>query len=336
MRAPTPEANSLTQDRQSELVVKHARRDFAKLRVNQTVGESLESLRRHPPQERIVYFYVLDEENRLQGVVPTRRLLLNPPDARIADIMVRQVITIPATATVLDACEYFVLHRLLAFPVTDADGRVLGVIDVELYTDEMADLEAREESEDVFQLIGVRLAQIRQAAVLAVFARRFPWLLCNIAGGLLCAGLVANYQEVLDRAIVLALFIPVVLALAESVSIQSLTLALQSQHVRRPTWATMLRTLPRETIIGILLGLASGTLVAVAALVWKRQAAVAVCILASIALAMTTAALLGLVVPGLLRAFERDPKVAAGPIVLATADLAALFYYFTLAVWLLD
>jgi magnesium transporter len=84
-----------------------------------------------------------------------------------------------------------------------------------------------------------------------------------------------------------------------------------------------------------LLGLASGLLVAAVALVWQRQRAVAACILASIGLAMTTGALLGLIVPTVLRSIQRDPKVAAGPITLAIADIACLFYYFSLALWLL-
>jgi magnesium transporter len=117
----------------------------------------LEHVRRHPPEGRIVYFYVLDEDQRLRGVVPTRRLLLSPPQTPVADIMVRKVSTVPSTATVFDACEYFILHRLLAFPIVDADNRILGVIDVELYTDEIADLAEQEGRDDVFQLIGVRV-----------------------------------------------------------------------------------------------------------------------------------------------------------------------------------
>ena len=73
--------------------------------------------------------------------------------------MVRQVIALPATATLLEACEFFIFHRLLALPVVDPDRRIVGVLDVELYTDEVSDLVRRQESEDLFQLVGVRLAQ---------------------------------------------------------------------------------------------------------------------------------------------------------------------------------
>src|SRR5262249_37834678 len=138
-------SDSLTKTHHTDLAIDHARKDFARLSADHAVGEALTQIRRTPPEGRFVYFYVVDSENRLQGVVPPRRLFLNPPETRVADIMVKKVITIPSSATVLDACEYFVLHRLLAFPVVDTDQRVLGVIDVELYTDEITDLAEREE-----------------------------------------------------------------------------------------------------------------------------------------------------------------------------------------------
>src|SRR5262249_36135142 len=84
-------------------VTRHMRPDCPRLLVNQTVGEALDWLRRPPPSERIIYFYVVDGETRLQGVVPTRRLVLSRADVPLADIMVRKVVELPADATVLEA-----------------------------------------------------------------------------------------------------------------------------------------------------------------------------------------------------------------------------------------
>ena len=80
-------------------VTRHLRRDFTCFTPEQTVGEALAHMRAHPPEGRIIYFYVIDAERRLCGVVPTRRLLLSPLDTRIADIMVRQVIAVPSPAS---------------------------------------------------------------------------------------------------------------------------------------------------------------------------------------------------------------------------------------------
>ena len=111
---------------------------------------------------------------------------------------------------------------------------------------EISDLARREESDDVFQLIGVRLAEVQQASPLAAFRRRFPWLLCNVGGGLACAILAWQFESVLDTAIVLSLFIPVVLTVAESVSIQTLSLALQAHRGNRFEWGETWRALRRE------------------------------------------------------------------------------------------
>ena len=116
-------------------VSQRMREDFTPLLVDQSVDEALERLRRHPPPGRVIYFYVVDGDGRLRGVVPTRRLVLSPPGTPISAIMVEATVTLPATATVLDACEFFIQHRLLAFPVVDPEDRLLGVVDIDLYTE---------------------------------------------------------------------------------------------------------------------------------------------------------------------------------------------------------
>ena len=323
-------------DTLADPVTNHMRRDFTKLHVRQAVGDALASVRENPPEGRIIYFYVLDDDGRLNGVVPTRRLLLSPPDTPLADIMVKPVISIPADATVLDACEFFMLHRLLAFPVVDAGRRVLGTVDVELYTEELSDLDRREGNQDLFQLIGVHLTDAAQANPLTAFRQRFPWLLANIAGGLLAAGLSFVYQrELAWEDAVLALFVPIVLALAESVSIQSVSLALAALHGRRPTWGALAARASRELLTGGLLGAACGMLVGAVALAWLRQVGVVLCLLGGIVGGVAGAAVIGLSMPYLLRILRRDPQVAAGPIALAAADMVTLLIYFNLARWLL-
>src|SRR4051794_10311206 len=223
----------LTEAQLNEPVTKYSRADYTTLEPGRTVGEALARMREKPPPGRIIYFYVVDESQKLVGVVPTRRLLLAALDARVKEIMIAGVIAIPAQATLLDACEFFTMHRLLAFPVVDAERRLVGVIDIEAYAEELAetgDGNAPPASpgprDDVFQLIGVRLTRSQQARPLVAFRGRFPWLLCNVAGGTLAAILIEVYHIELNwQTAVLALFIPVVLALAESVAIQSVTLA---------------------------------------------------------------------------------------------------------------
>jgi magnesium transporter len=315
----------------SEPVTDHIHRDYTWLSAGQSVGEALDWLRRNPPEGRVIYFYVLDADTRLQGVVPTRRLLLSPPETPLAEIMMQHVITLPATATVLDACEFFIQHRLLAFPVVDDQQRLLGVIDVEFYTDELRQLEDAAQRDDLFQLIGVRLAGSKSASSLGSFRRRFPWLGCNLAAGILAAFLSGAFQGELNKAVALAFFIPVVLNLAESVSSQSVSLTLQRMHGTPPSWATVLRELPGELVTGLLLGLASGAIVGAVGLGWLRDVPVALCLLGGIGGGVAGAALLGMATPLALRLLRLQPQVAAGPIALAGSDVITILLYLNLA-----
>lgn len=312
-------------------VTRHMRADFARLALDQTVGEAIAAARAAPPEGRIIYFYVLDAAGRLAGVVPTRRLLLTPDATPIRDVMVTRVVTIPAAATVLETCEFFLLHKLLAFPVVDEDRRMLGIVDVDLYTEELADVDRREELDDLFQLIGVHFEDAHARSPVAAFRSRFPWLLANIGGGIMAAFLSGLFQAELEQAVALALFVPVVLALAESVAIQSVSIALQRLHGRPPSLGGILRAVRHESLTGILLGAASAVAVALVALAWLGQRAVAGALLGGITGGVVCAAAIGVAMPNLLRLFAREPQVAAGPVALAATDMVTLVIYFSLA-----
>ena len=312
-------------------VLRHLRYDFVQINQNLTVGQALATIRNNPTVGQIIYFYVVDHNGRLTGVVPTRRLLLSAAETPVADIMVRDVITIPETATVLDACELFTLHRLLAFPIVDAKRRILGIADVQLYTEGRSELEDMQRTDDLFQLIGVHLSESQQARPLVAFGSRFPWLICNIVGGILAAFISGAFEAELEKLVALAMFVPVVLGLAESVAIQSVSLTLQVLHGQTPTWPTIRRKLRRELATGLLLGLACAASVAIVSYLWLHDLRLVLCLLGGIGGGVTAAALLGVAMPNILRLLNRNPQVAAGPIALASADMVTLLVYFSLA-----
>src|SRR6476659_601694 len=126
-----------------EPIFAHLRRDFVPLHAQWTVGEALDRLRTQELGEKIVYFYAVDAGGRLEGIVPTRRLLMSHPDTTIASLMASNVITMPTWATVRDASNLFLAHRFLAFPVVDTNRVLHGVADVSLFTHELANLANR-------------------------------------------------------------------------------------------------------------------------------------------------------------------------------------------------
>jgi magnesium transporter len=316
-------------------VTVHMHQDFTRVFLDQTVGQALDAVRRDPPKGRIIYFYVVDREGRLQGVVPTRRLILSQRDQPLSDLMVTRVIALPAEATVEEACEFFIQHRLLALPVVDADKRLLGVVDLEMYTDELGQIGEASNQERLFQLLGVQVTVAQQHSPLLAFRHRAPWLGCNLAAGIVAALLSGIYENELNRVVALAFFIPVVLNLAESVSSQSVSLSLQWLHGPPPTWSSLLVKLPSELATGLLLGLAAGCVLAVVALIWLHQIKVALVLLGGIAGGIAGAAVVGISIPILLRRLRLEPRVAAGPVALAAADILTILVYFNLAHWLL-
>jgi len=235
----------------------------------------------------------------------------------------------------LETCEFFTLYRLLAFPVVDEHRRVIGMVDVELYTSELSDLDRNTRNEDLFQLIGVHLAEAQQVSPLAAFRSRFPWLITNIAGGIVAAFLSGVFEAEFQRAVALALFIPVVLALSESVSIQSVTLALRVLHGRPPTLTGLLAKIRAEGVTGLLLGIASALVVAGVAHFWLHQPHIVWVLSGGIAGGVACSAVIGLSAPNVLRLLRCDPHVACGPVALAIADVVTLLIYLSLARWLL-
>ena len=216
------------QDHLHQPVLAVARKDAAILREEFTVQQALDAIRQRGIGEKIVYFYVVDAEERLAGVLPTRQLLTAPLERRLSELMIRRVVAIPHTATVLEACEAFVLHRFLAFPVVDDARRIVGVVDVGLLTEEAFDIAEREQTDALFESIGFRVSQVHDASPLRAFRFRFPWLLATIGSGTLCALLASAYAVTLAKSIVLAFFLALVLGLGESVSIQSMTVTIQA------------------------------------------------------------------------------------------------------------
>lgn len=319
----------------NEPITRFASKNFTALAENLTVGGALAQIRERGVGEKIIYFYVINADGALVGVVPTRRLLTAPLDLPLTEIMIARVVTVPDTATVLEACEMFLLHKFLAFPVVDASRRLVGVINVSFFADEVLDLSEKSRMEDVFQTIGFRVAEVQSASPVRAFRLRFPWLLSTICGGICCALLAARYETTLATSLVLAFFLTLVLGLGESVSAQSLTVAIQSLHGNSPGWNWFARALRKEFAVALMLGSACGLIVGVVAWLWRGNAAAGVVIGGSITLAMLAACLIGLAVPTMLHRLKLDPRIAAGPVTLALADIGTLLFYFNLAKFIL-
>src|SRR5690606_3230433 len=160
-----------------------------------------------------------------------------------------------------------------------------------------------------------------------LFRRRFPWLIATLMGGLLTAAIADAYYDVASQARVVP-FIPLVLALASSVTAQSVSLAVQTLRGQLPSWAALVTKVRYELATGSLLGLACGLVAGMAIFLGKGDPVAALSLLASIVVSAACGALIGLAMPYLFRTFESKSHVAAGPVALASADALTLLVYF--------
>ena len=318
-------------------VVEYARKDFSALNKNLSVDEALQKIRREGVGERIVYFYVVDDEQKLVGVLPTRRLLVGKSEQKLEDIMVKRVAALPGNATVYDALEFFATYKFLAFPVVDSDRKILGIVDVNLFTDELLEDKDEDTEEEppsydaIFETIGFRIHEVKNASPLKAWRIRLPWLIATVTSGTICALLTGMFETTLAESLIVVFFFTLVLGLGESVSIQSMTVTIQTMHSAKPTLKWYLKNLFKETQTALMLGGSCAIIVFIIVVLWKSDVAAAAVIGLSIILIQLIASIWGLSVPALLHKTKLDPKISAGPITLALTDICTILFYFGLA-----
>ncbi|MCL6100797.1 MAG: magnesium transporter [Bacteroidetes bacterium] len=312
-------------------VLNFARKDFTALNKNLTVDEALEKIRTEGVGERIVYFYAVDDEKKLVGVVPTRRLLTGKLEQKIEELMVKRVAALPSSASVYDACEFFVTYKFLAFPVVDTERKIVGIVDVNLFTEELLNVEEPEEVNDVFEEIGFRILDCCDFLPTKAWRYRFPWLLTTITGGTICALLAGMFEATLTESIAIAFFMALMLGLGESIGIQSMTVTIQTLHSAQPSLKWYLKNVLKEIQTASLIGLSSAALVGLIVFVWKGSLITAFVIALSVLVVQLIASVVGLSVPAALHGFKLDPKIAAGPITLALTDVFTILFYLGLA-----
>ena len=301
------------------------------LREDLTIEQALALLRANPSpaaaQSQVIYFYVVNGEEKLVGILPARHLILSPGSARVGELMMRDIVVLNRHETLADALELFAMHRLLAIPVVDEARRFLGMVELSLYTEEVFDLAQNRQFNEIFQLMGLHLEQHRQGSMLRGFRLRMPWLLANITGGLICAALGSFFEATVQKIVLVALFIPLILTLAESIAVQSMTLAIEQAVMRRK----FPMQLGQEVGTALLLGICSGIVAGCVSLFWPGPRYSSLTIAGSVAAAMFLAAMLGRAVPKVIHLLKLNPRIASGPITLAIVDIVTITLYLSAA-----
>lgn len=251
------------------------------------------------------------------------------------EIMDPSVIALQEEEKVQKARELLVKHRLIALPVVDPAGKLQGVVDIQLCLEEEVDFLKEQRKKDVFQWIGVTQTEILHRNPFRSYTERMPWIFCNMIGGIACAGISLAFKDVLAHVIVLAMFIPLVLSISESISMQSMTHSLQLLRKGSLSWRKIFLALFLEMRVALLMSWTSGLLIGGVSFLWDGRWGVSVVIAVGILLSVIFAGALGSFIPLFLHEHKLDPKVASGPIVLTLADIVTTVVYFFVAAHIL-
>ena len=317
----------------NRFVKERVKRVDALLSIHQTVDEAIEQIRRsHISDHHIFYFYVVNEQNKLFGIVSTRDLLISSPDTPITFLLNKKIRFVKSDQTMEEALLLMQKFHLLALPVVE-NGYFKGVIDIQNYFEKSIALGTFKKRLQIFQTLGFILDEGKKQTVFEKYATRAPWMFCNMLGGLLCAVISDLYEMVLLKAIVLAMFIPLVLSLSESISMQSMAQSMHEMSRSNHFWKNLMVYLCYESKLFSLIAVTCGTVIGFVSLLWGDGLGAAMVIGSSITISVIVSAIIGVLIPFFLHKFKLDPKIASGPIVLMLVDTITTTIYLSLAFW---
>ena len=304
--------------------------------VAATVDETIEAVRANADEVSTYHFvYVVDDEHRLVGVLNLGALLLAPPDGPISELVKRNVHVVNPEVDQEIVAQMFQRYDLVALPVVDDRGRLLGRI----LHDDAADVLEEEADEDIMHMAGATIYEpelVYTDQVFRIAGVRLPWLLATLAGLTVPAFLVSAFQFSFPQMMTLVPFIPVIGAMGGNVGSQSSSIVVRGFATGRVDVDNLGRFLVKELMIGLLMGVACGLLAGVVAIIWHGNPLLAVTVAVSMLAAMMTAALLGVLVPWLFRLLRIDPAIAAGPLVTTINDTTAISIYYVVALALIS
>lgn len=313
-------------------------KEFVAIQKDFSVYYAIETLRATAPDaETIYYIYVIDDLQRLVGVISLRELIISAPNRSVDSIMNENLITVNVDDDQEDVARVVSKYDLLAVPVIDAKGVLRGIITI----DDVLDIIEEEATEDIFKFAGTSESEVYESDT-TLFRRvknsvlsRLPWLIITIFGGLLSARVLTNFQGTISSNATLALFMPLLTGVGGNVGTQSSTITVRNIATHVIEGTGILRTLIHEISVGIVVGLVCSLVVASAAILLNSELNIAFVVGIAMMANITTAATIGTIVPLVFKKIGIDPAVASAPFITTTIDLIGLTIYFSLATLLI-
>ena len=292
------------------------------------VGEIIDYLRESADElpEDFYDVFVVDEHNRPLGKVALGTLVRTKRPVPVADIMDRDLRTVPVNAPQEEVAHLFRDQNLVSAPVVDGTGRLLGVITV----DDVVDVIDEEAERDMLGLAGVAEADI-YADVRHTVRARLPWLGVNLVTALISSSVIALFQDEIQVVVALAVLAPIVASMGGNAGTQTLAVAVRALATSELTPRNALRFIGREAMVGTLNGVAVALVVGTVAWVWFGEWRIGAIIGAAIVINLVAACLSGTVIPLSLNRLKIDPAVSSGVFLTTVTDVLGFFAFLGLA-----
>ncbi len=309
---------------------------YARLRPDMTVGEALAYLRvqARGRAETIYYTYVLDDAQQLLGVISFRDLFAAPPQQRVRDVMQVDVVTVGEDMDQEAVSRVFADHDLSVIPVVDRAGRMKGIVTV----DDIVDVVEEEATEDIQKFGGVEAldAPYLEIGFARMIRKRGVWLAALFVGEMATATAMAFFEDEISRAVILAVFLPLIISSGGNSGSQASTLVVRAMALGEVRLRDLWRVARREIATGLALGVLLGAIALLRILLWQLIAhvygehylLVGLTVATSVVGVVTFGTLAGSLLPFLLRRLGLDPASASAPFVATLVDVTGVVIYF--------
>lgn len=299
----------------------------------QVVNEAIRLIRqRGKNMKGIHYLYVADDDYRLVGVLSLRELITADGREKIADIMTREVISVPVEMDQEETVKVMQDYDVVALPVINQVGQMIGII----HAEDVLDVMQAEATEDFHKMATVAdlPVNIKKAGIFSIFSRRIGWLIILVFMNVFSGAGIAYFEDTIAASIVLVFFLPLLIDSGGNAGSQSATLMIRSMAVGDVELKDWSHLFTKEIIVAILLGGAMA--LAVSGIGFLRGGAdIAVIVASSMFVVVIIGSLIGMTLPFVFSKINIDPATASGPLVTSFADIAGVLIYFYIATWYL-
>jgi magnesium transporter len=304
--------------------------EYIALKETWTISRALEHIRNQAAiSETIYYLYVTDAARRLTGILSLRHLVIGQPEQTIGDIMTREVVSVQTDTDQEEVAQLIQRYDFLAVPVVDTEQRLVGIVTV----DDVIDVLEEEATEDIYALGGVQSGgdNYFQTNLLKVARKRVVWLSVLLLTNTVTTWVIRSQQTILEEAVVLAAFIPLLIGTGGNVGAQSSTVVIRGINTQEVDNKSGFRVIRREAIAGAFLGLMLGVVVTGWAFLLQGNLAVSVVVGISLVAIAILASTAGAALPFLFNSLGFDPALMSAPFITTIVDVLGVLIYLKLA-----